>query len=164
MLKNNKLNKGFTIIEVLIVLAIAGLILLIVFLAVPALQRNSRNTTAKNDASQLLGAASEWSNNNNGKTPAASVSTTATSDAGVIFSNAKTRNLTKLTVAVGAGTVTVNNLTDATLQSAAKCPATLPAAGATTITTTTGAARQAVLLYAVESGSGNQVQCQESGL
>ncbi|MDQ3065292.1 MAG: prepilin-type N-terminal cleavage/methylation domain-containing protein, partial [bacterium] len=37
-IKNN--NKGFTIIEVLIVLAIAGLIMLIVFLAVPALQRN----------------------------------------------------------------------------------------------------------------------------
>ena len=38
----NKLKKsdkdGFTIIEVMIVLAIAGLILLIVFLAVPALQ------------------------------------------------------------------------------------------------------------------------------
>ncbi|HPW47952.1 MAG TPA: prepilin-type N-terminal cleavage/methylation domain-containing protein, partial [Candidatus Saccharibacteria bacterium] len=33
-------QKGFTIIEVLIVLAIAALILLIVFLAVPALQRN----------------------------------------------------------------------------------------------------------------------------
>jgi prepilin-type N-terminal cleavage/methylation domain-containing protein len=37
-LKNNK--KGFTIIEVLIVLAIAGVIMVIVFLAVPALQRN----------------------------------------------------------------------------------------------------------------------------
>jgi prepilin-type N-terminal cleavage/methylation domain-containing protein len=35
-----KRQQGFTIIEVLIVLAIAALILLIVFLAVPALQRN----------------------------------------------------------------------------------------------------------------------------
>jgi prepilin-type N-terminal cleavage/methylation domain-containing protein len=34
---------GFTIIEVMIVLAIAGLIMLVVFLAVPSLQRNSRN-------------------------------------------------------------------------------------------------------------------------
>ena len=39
-----KRAEGFTIIEVLIVLAIAGLILLVVFLAVPALQRNARNT------------------------------------------------------------------------------------------------------------------------
>ena len=40
-------QKGFTIIEVMIVLAIAGLIILIVFLAVPALQRNGRNTQQK---------------------------------------------------------------------------------------------------------------------
>ena len=45
-----KREEGFTIIEVLIVLAIAGLILLIVFLAIPALQRNSRNTQRKNDS------------------------------------------------------------------------------------------------------------------
>ncbi|HUS26041.1 MAG TPA: type II secretion system protein [Nevskiaceae bacterium] len=36
-------SKGFTIIEVLIVLAIAGLILLIVFLIVPSAKRSSRN-------------------------------------------------------------------------------------------------------------------------
>lgn len=39
---------GFTIIEVLIVLAIASLILLIIFLAVPTLQRNTRNHERKN--------------------------------------------------------------------------------------------------------------------
>lgn len=66
MLKNTKSQKGFTIIEVLIVLAIAGLILLIVFLAVPALQRNSRNTQRKDDVSRVLGAAQEVINNNNG--------------------------------------------------------------------------------------------------
>jgi prepilin-type N-terminal cleavage/methylation domain-containing protein len=36
-------RSGFTVIEVMIVLAIAGVILLIVFLAVPALQRTHRN-------------------------------------------------------------------------------------------------------------------------
>ena len=64
-------QKGFTIIEVLIVLAIAGLILLIVFLAVPALQRNSRNTTMKNDASAVAGGISEYASNNNGGQPSA---------------------------------------------------------------------------------------------
>jgi len=64
-----KRSEGFTIIEVLIVLAIAGLIMLIVFLAVPALQRNSRNTQRKNDIAAILGAVNEWSNNNNGKIP-----------------------------------------------------------------------------------------------
>src|SRR5215210_4960979 len=64
-------SEGFTIIEVLIVLAIAGLILLIVFLAVPALQRNSRNTQYKNQVSTYLGAVDEWTNNHNGTTPLA---------------------------------------------------------------------------------------------
>lgn len=63
-------EKGFTIIEVLIVLAIAGLILLIVFLAVPALQRNARNTSRKDDVAALLGAISEFENNNGGQLPA----------------------------------------------------------------------------------------------
>lgn len=64
-----KNTKGFTIIEVLIVLAIAGLIMLIVFLAVPALQRNSRNTQRKNDVAGILAAMAEYSNNNNGQLP-----------------------------------------------------------------------------------------------
>src|SRR5690349_2606610 len=68
-IRQRKEQKGFTIIEVLIVLAIAGLIILIVFLAVPALQRNSRNTQAKNAASSILGAVSEYENNNNGAMP-----------------------------------------------------------------------------------------------
>lgn len=46
-------KQGFTIIEVMIVLAIAGLILLIVFLAIPSLERSARNTQRKHDA-QLI--------------------------------------------------------------------------------------------------------------
>lgn len=61
--------QGFTIIEVLIVLAIAALILLIVFLAVPALQRNSRNTQIRNDAATLLGYVNDFAANNNGAIP-----------------------------------------------------------------------------------------------
>ncbi len=67
--KLNKSNKGFTIIEVMIVLAIAGLIILIVLLAVPALQRNGRNTALKNDASALVGGITEFTSNNDGKVP-----------------------------------------------------------------------------------------------
>jgi prepilin-type N-terminal cleavage/methylation domain-containing protein len=62
-------NDGFTIIEVMIVLAIAALILLIVLLAVPALQRNSRNTTIKNDASSVAGGVNTFESDNNGTTP-----------------------------------------------------------------------------------------------
>jgi prepilin-type N-terminal cleavage/methylation domain-containing protein len=74
MLNNiKKRNQGFTIIEVLIVLAIAGLIILIVFLAVPTLQRNSRNTQVRNDASRVGGIVQELVNNNNGLIPMATV-------------------------------------------------------------------------------------------
>ncbi len=61
----HKDNKGFTIIEVLIVLAIAGLIMLIVFLAVPALQRNQRNNARNNDASRIAAAITECLANRN---------------------------------------------------------------------------------------------------
>ncbi len=59
-------SEGFTIIEVMIVLAIAALILLIVLLAVPALQRNSRNTALKNDAASIIGAVSTYESDNDG--------------------------------------------------------------------------------------------------
>jgi len=61
-----KKTEGFTIIEVLIVLAIAGLIMLIVFLAVPALQRNQRNNARNSEASRISAAATECLANRNG--------------------------------------------------------------------------------------------------
>lgn len=62
-------SEGFTIIEVMIVLAVAALILLIVLLAVPALQRTSRNTALKNDASSVSAAISTSISDNNGTIP-----------------------------------------------------------------------------------------------
>ena len=47
-------NKGFTIIEVLIVLAIIAVMMLAVFLAVPALNRNLRNNSIESDAQKIL--------------------------------------------------------------------------------------------------------------
>lgn len=72
MLKQiRKRQEGFTIIEVMIVLAIAAVILLAVFLAVPNLQRNSRNTQRKNDAANVLASVNEYASNQNGTLPAA---------------------------------------------------------------------------------------------
>lgn len=51
-MKKTKL-KGFTIIEVVLVLAIAGLIFLMVFIALPALQRSQRNTRRREDMARL---------------------------------------------------------------------------------------------------------------
>ena len=55
MPKNNikQERKGFTIIEVVLVLAIAGLIFLMVFVALPALQRSQRDTARRNDMSRV---------------------------------------------------------------------------------------------------------------
>ena len=46
-------KQGFTIIEVVLVLAIAGLIFLMVFVALPALQRSQRDTSRRNDMSRV---------------------------------------------------------------------------------------------------------------
>lgn len=61
--------KGFTIIEVVLVLAIAGLIFLMVFIALPALQRNQRDTQRKNDMSRVQSAINSYQANNRGKIP-----------------------------------------------------------------------------------------------
>lgn len=61
--------KGFTIIEVVLVLAIAGLIFLMVFLALPALQRNQRDTQRRSDAAQLLAAIQQYKANNQNAIP-----------------------------------------------------------------------------------------------
>ena len=73
-------NKGFTIIEVLIVLAIAGLILAIVFLAVPQLQRNSRDNQRQNVGTRLAAELNTYSGNNQGSFPFTGI--TATTPAG----------------------------------------------------------------------------------
>ena len=64
-----KNKRGFTIIEVVLVLAIAGLIFLMVFIALPALQRSQRNTRRRQDMSRILSAFNEYQANNNGRMP-----------------------------------------------------------------------------------------------
>ncbi len=68
MIKNQKSQKGFTIIEVALVLAVGALIFLVVFLAVPALQRNQRNDARKRDASSVSEAVTSYTSNNPGVT------------------------------------------------------------------------------------------------
>lgn len=67
MTKQN--SKGFTIIEVVLVLAIAGLIFLMVFVAVPAMNRNSRDTARKNDVSLVSTAVTNYTGANRGAWP-----------------------------------------------------------------------------------------------
>ncbi len=65
-----KKDKGFTIIEVVLVLAIAGLIFMMVFIALPALQRSQRDTQRKNDLSRAQTAVVSYTSNNRGSLPA----------------------------------------------------------------------------------------------
>ncbi len=69
ILKGKKAQKGFTIIEVMIVLAIAGLILVVVLLAIPQLQRNQRNENRRSIASRIVTEISSYAGNNNGNYP-----------------------------------------------------------------------------------------------
>lgn len=62
------LNKeeGFTLIEIVLVLAIAGLIMVIVFLALQGAQRSRRDTQRKADASRMLASWEQCASNNGG--------------------------------------------------------------------------------------------------
>ncbi len=150
MLKNNtKTQKGFTIIEVLIVLAIAGLILLIVFLAVPALQRNARNTGRKNDIARIGGAATEYLSNNNGKLPTVGSATdrdAIVKSAGTLGQYDFTGVATNLSI-VGSGSAAVTVVDEAKIAVQAAC--------STNGATVAGTTRQMALQYAVENGGGN---------
>ena len=145
-------QKGFTIIEVLIVLAIAGLIMLIVFLAVPALQRNARNTQVRNGASALLGAANEFVTNNAGQLP----TTVAVASNGSI------------TVSGAAGTSPSSNNTQAGYT--ASVGTTAPTTTGTfvlvlnrecngNVLNTATTPRAMSVLYVVETTSANVAQC-----
>lgn len=70
MTKNNlKSKEGFTIIEVVLVLAIAGLIFLMVFIAFPGLQRSQRDTQRRNDLANLATRIIDYQTNNRNQVP-----------------------------------------------------------------------------------------------
>ncbi len=170
-LKKN--NQGFTIIEVLIVLAIAGLILLIVFLAVPALQRNNRNTQRKSDISKLLAAVSEFSNNNNGRLAnACSGTSPVTVNNSAPGSSGNETQLGYYNLGCAAGAATVNGHVGILVAYANTGPynastndyvTLVPAARCNGASTAGGSARQWAAVYLIETGANTYAgQCQES--
>ena len=67
LLKN---KKGFTLIELVIVLAIAALILAAVLLAVSGAQKSRRDTQRKSDLGQISAQLEQYGSNNAGSYPA----------------------------------------------------------------------------------------------
>ena len=67
-----KTKRGFTIIEVSLVLAIAGLIFLMVFVALPSLQRGQRDARRREDVMTYLEQLKKYQTNNRGALPSGS--------------------------------------------------------------------------------------------
>jgi prepilin-type N-terminal cleavage/methylation domain-containing protein len=169
MLKNlKKRTEGFTIIEVLIVLAIAGLILLVVFLAVPALQRNGRNTTKRSDVSKALGAVGEFSSNNGGKQPTTAADITSIQGAANLSSGVTLVPGIPPSTVAGITTVpTADQILIATgvtcNQAAPHVTSAAPVAADYQAEVNAGTTRSVVALYTVEASGGNRTtQCQGS--
>ncbi len=153
-------QEGFTIIEVMIVLAIAGLIILIVLLAIPALQRNSRNTAIKNDASAVTAGVAEFASNNEGglpdNPPASSYNTangtlTFKSTAGGATATAKLQSSTVVNFSGDPGT----NPGTIVVLFKEKC-------NSSTSFATTSSVRSTAVLYNVESSSVVAARCIDS--
>lgn len=62
-------KRGFTIIEVTLVLAIAGLIFLMIFIALPALRRTQRDSQRRDDMMVFLKEVKNFQTNNRGALP-----------------------------------------------------------------------------------------------
>lgn len=149
-------EKGFTIIEVVLVLAIAGLIFLMVFIALPALQRNQRDTARKADVSIVAGAVTSYTSNNRGLFPTSAQIVTYADN---VSDNSKT--------AAGAPNVVVGTNTASAAPADSQIVVTKGTkCGAATITsaalTTTGATTRAFTVVTKLESGGGQFFCQES--
>jgi prepilin-type N-terminal cleavage/methylation domain-containing protein len=148
-------NDGFTIIEVMIVLAIAGLIMLIVFLAVPALQRNARNTSIKNDAGNVAGGISTYESDNDGKLPV------FVNGTGSVTVGVSAADPAKETAKVNGGTSVT---TTGTVPTAAIPAGTIQVVTGKTCSVATGgsgqaSARAAAVYYSVETSGASALKC-----
>lgn len=69
MLKKLQKSKGFTLIEVVIVIAIGALIILVVLQAVSNAQQSQRDSTRRQEAAQISSALESYAANNQGDYP-----------------------------------------------------------------------------------------------
>lgn len=153
-------NHGFTIVETMIVLAVAGLMLLVVMLAIPALQRNSRNNQRRQDIQIILQDVSNYELNNSGNVP-------DTSQLQAFLTKYERNKITYYPIANIHSTIqtiptrtdkaAVTDLDTVQVYNYEKCSTTV--AGAATIA---GAGYNDVAaLFAIETTSGASSQCQQ---
>jgi prepilin-type N-terminal cleavage/methylation domain-containing protein len=125
---NKRKTEGFTIIEVVLVLAIAGLIFLIVFLALPALQRSQRDTQRKQDLSRFMSQVTQYQSNHQGSAPSDTVGSTTNwsqfvtdylTNGGASFADPQKGSYTLSTVAVGTSPSTATGAVS--IYQGAKC-------------------------------------------
>lgn len=163
--RNKKSAQGFTIIEVVLVLAIAALIFLMVFIALPALQRGQRDAGRKNDVSTVVSALQTYMSNSRGILTGVtdSVLQGYVENLGQydVPSFTATGLADSLTVANGVAPVNSITTTRIDIRTGAKCPVSMPAPGATSLTPQAAGSRQAAVITALENnGSSVQVYCQ----
>lgn len=147
-----KNNKGFTIVEVVLVLAIAGLIFLMVFVALPALQRSQRDTARKNDVSYVVTAVASYMSNNRGSFPADNAALTP-----YIGSNTSTN--TTSTALVDAADSDSQSDGVIHIMKGKQCGST----SATTVNLTAGTSRQYVVMTLLEAAGGSGVAYCQNG-
>ena len=146
-----KQHKGFTIIEVVLVLAIAGLIFLMVFIALPAMQRGQRDQARKSDVNLVATAVTNYTSANRGTWP------DDTKLQGFVDNVSGNTDKAKITITTGKPS-------SVTLDDSAIMVATGMKCGESSKTNqalTTGTARQFVIITKLEAGGGTYF-CQES--
>jgi prepilin-type N-terminal cleavage/methylation domain-containing protein len=151
VLGKEKTQSGFTIIEVVLVLAIAGLIFLMVFIALPALQSSQRDAARKNDVSTVAAGVTQYTGNNRGLFP-----TTTTIASYVKNISDNTTSVTVGNPGANAGVTPTDGVI--TIYQRAVC-GTQATVG--TVALTTGTTRQYAVVTKLESGGG-AAYCQDN--
>ena len=88
-------KRGFTVIEVALVLAIAGLIFLMVFIALPGLRASQRDAERREDVTMLIESIKKYQTNNRGTLPGSSDSNVIGGGGTVIVDNTSSGSDTK---------------------------------------------------------------------
>lgn len=151
---NHQYKRGFTIIEVVLVLAIAGLIFAMVFVALPALNRGQRDTARKNDVSTVASAVNTYRSAQRTLDGITSAKLQGYIDKLNQYDKSGVQVATSDTINPGMDKIMV--------RIKKKCPDTIPAPGTESITLVNGTPRGAAVVALLENnGSKKQIICQD---